>query len=148
MYWSAEVMLSRSERYLWATSRAQSNTTYPGYVSAFLLSGEGQIIKRMFMVPTTTVGGWANAISPAPWSDEYAAMADHPTVYVQMFKMEGRQETEHGVEYTTATRRLFIYHQKSRPEISDLRQNGCSRVPFQLPSLCSPVPAAPSFPAS
>ena len=57
----------------------------------------------MFMVPTITVRGWANQISPAPWSDEYAAMADHPTGYEQMLKMKGRQETEHGVEYTTAT---------------------------------------------
>jgi carboxy-cis,cis-muconate cyclase len=102
MYWSAEVMLSRSERYLWATSRAQQNTTYPGYISAFLLADDGHIVKRMFMVSTTTVGGWANNISPPPWSDEYAAMADHQTGYVQMFKMEGRKETGDGVEYTTA----------------------------------------------
>ncbi|KAK3356414.1 Lactonase, 7-bladed beta-propeller-domain-containing protein [Lasiosphaeria hispida] len=102
LYWSAEVMLSHSGRYLWATARAQRDKSITGYISAFLLGEDGQIIKRMFQIPTTTVGGWANAISPASWSDEYAAMTDYPEGYVQMFKMEGRQETKDGVEYTTA----------------------------------------------
>jgi carboxy-cis,cis-muconate cyclase len=56
----------------------------------------------MFMVPTTTTGGWANAISPAFWSDEYAALADTPDGYVQIWKMEGRDETALGIEYSTA----------------------------------------------
>jgi carboxy-cis,cis-muconate cyclase len=101
-YWSAGVMLSKSGRYLWATARAQNNTDNYGYISAFLLSESGAIVKKMFMVPTTTVGGIANAISPAFWSDEYAAMTDVPTGYVEMFKMEGRKETVDGVEYATA----------------------------------------------
>ncbi|KAK1750373.1 Lactonase, 7-bladed beta-propeller-domain-containing protein [Echria macrotheca] len=102
-YWSAEVMLSPSERYLWATARAQRDTTNHGFISVFLLASDGHIIKEMLRVPTTTVGGWANAISPAIWSDEYAAMTDYPQGYVQMFKLDGKIETEYGIEYTTAT---------------------------------------------
>jgi carboxy-cis,cis-muconate cyclase len=102
-YWSAEVMLAPSGRYVWATSRGKRNTEFYGYISCFLLDSEGMIVKRMFMVPTTTKAGWANAISPAFWNDEYAAMADYPDGYVQIWKMEGKKETENGIEYTTAT---------------------------------------------
>ncbi|KAK4150802.1 Lactonase, 7-bladed beta-propeller-domain-containing protein [Chaetomidium leptoderma] len=101
-YWSAEVMLSPSSRYLWATARTRLNST-TGFVSAFLLSEDGQIVKKLFRVPTTTLGGIANAISPAPWSDEYAAMTDYRKGYVQMWKMEGGKEGREGVvEYSTA----------------------------------------------
>ncbi len=101
-FWSAEVMLSPSERYLWATARARRGASNVGYISAYLLDKDGRIVKQMFRIPTTTTGGIANAISPAPFSDEYAAMTDTPTGYVQMFKMEGRKETDDGVEYATA----------------------------------------------
>ncbi|KAK0615228.1 Lactonase, 7-bladed beta-propeller-domain-containing protein [Bombardia bombarda] len=102
-YWSAEVMLSPSGRYLWATARSQQKADVVGYISVFLLAADGAIVKRMFMVPTTTKGGWANAIRPAFWSDEYAAMTDTPTGYVQIWKLDGPKETEHGVvEYRTA----------------------------------------------
>ena len=106
-YWSAEVMLSSSgggggPRYLWATARGKGNDT-TGFVSVFLLGDDGGIVKRMFRVPTTTGGGMANAISPAFWGDEYAAMTDYPNGYVLMWKMEGRRERGDGlVEYTTA----------------------------------------------
>ena len=95
-------MLSKSSRYLWATARAKTNTGYVGYITAFLLASDGRIVKVMFRVPTTTVGGGANAISPSEFSDEYAAMADWPKGYVEMFKMEGPKTTEHGSDYTTA----------------------------------------------
>jgi carboxy-cis,cis-muconate cyclase len=95
-------MMSPSGRYVWATARAQRNTQYNGYISCFLLAADGAIIKKMFMVPTTTKGGWANAISPAPWSDEYAAMTDLPNGYVQIWKLDGKTETSNGVEYSTA----------------------------------------------
>jgi carboxy-cis,cis-muconate cyclase len=105
-YWSAEVMLSSDNagppRYLWATARGKyDNTT--GFVSVFLLGDDGRIVKRMFRVPTTTKGGIANAVSPAFWGEEYAAMTDYPVGYVLMWKMEGRRERADGlVEYTTA----------------------------------------------
>ncbi len=102
-YWAAEVMLSSDARYLWATTRAQQNTTLYGYISGFLLDDDGTIIKRMFIVPTTTRSGIANAIAPAPWGPAWAAMADFGTGYVQMWRMTGRNETEDGiVEYTSA----------------------------------------------
>lgn len=48
-YWSAEVMLFTNSRlYLWVTTRAQVNTTIPGYIFAFLLDEEGIIVKQMF----------------------------------------------------------------------------------------------------
>ncbi|OIW24645.1 3-carboxy-cis,cis-mucoante lactonizing enzyme [Coniochaeta ligniaria NRRL 30616] len=101
-YWSAEVMLSQDARYLWVTTRAQVNTKVPGYTSAFLLDDEGAIVKRMFRVPTTTVGGMANMISPAPWGCEWAALTDVGVGYVQIWKMKNKTEGRHGTEYATA----------------------------------------------
>lgn len=100
-FWSAEVMLSPSGRYLWATARARTNAT-TGFISAFLVGDDGGIVKKMFRVPTTTLGGWANAINPAPWAEEYAVMTDYPTGYVQVWKMEGPRERGGLVEYTGA----------------------------------------------
>ncbi|KAL2148913.1 hypothetical protein VTH82DRAFT_1599 [Thermothelomyces myriococcoides] len=119
-YWSAEVMLgppvpanpgnashgagagADGGRYLWATARAEEEDAV-GYVSAFLIGHNGGIVKRMFRVPTPTTGGIANAVSPAPWSHEYAAMTDFGTGYVLMWKMEGRKDRDDGlVEYETA----------------------------------------------
>lgn len=101
-YWSAEVMTSPGGEYLWVTARANSNTTRTGYISVFLLAPTGSIAKRMFIVPTTTVGGIANAITPAPWGSEWAAMTDIPSRYVQIWKMTGKTEGEYGTEYTSA----------------------------------------------
>ncbi|KAL8383447.1 hypothetical protein RB595_010579 [Gaeumannomyces hyphopodioides] len=101
-YWSAEVMLSRSARFLWATARAWVNTTNHGYVNGFLLDREGRVVKHMFQERTTTTGGYANAISPAPFGDEWAAMTDVPSGYVQMWRMTGRAETGLGIEYAGA----------------------------------------------
>ncbi|KAK3695879.1 Lactonase, 7-bladed beta-propeller-domain-containing protein [Podospora appendiculata] len=101
-YWSAEVMLSANARFLWATARAQVNTRIPGYISAFLLDEQGAIVKRMFRVPTTTVAGIANAVSPAPWGSEWAALTDVFTGYVQIWKMADKTEGSYGTEYATA----------------------------------------------
>ncbi|KAK3367972.1 Lactonase, 7-bladed beta-propeller-domain-containing protein [Podospora didyma] len=100
-YWSAEVMLSPSGRYLWATARAQRGTAIVGYISVYLLAADGAIVKRMMQVPTTTTGGWANAITPAFWSDEYAALADTPKGYVEVWKLSDPTTTADGVEYAT-----------------------------------------------
>lgn len=117
-YWSAEVMLSQPKaegkgtpKYLWATARAwpgnkgdgTENEPHPGFISAFRLGGEtgDQITERLCRVPTTTLNGIANAISPAPWSEDWAAMTDIGTGYVQMWRME-RTEREDGVVRTTA----------------------------------------------
>ncbi|EAQ84227.1 hypothetical protein CHGG_10631 [Chaetomium globosum CBS 148.51] len=101
-YWSAEVMLSASGRYLWASARAKEEVD-TGFVAVFLVGADGGIVKKMFRVPTTTRGGKANAVSPAFWDDEYAAMTDYGEGYVLMWRMEGRRERADGlVEYSTA----------------------------------------------
>jgi carboxy-cis,cis-muconate cyclase len=101
-YWSAEVMLSASRRYLWASARAKEAED-TGFVAVFLMGDDGGIVKRMFRVPTTTKGGKANAVSPAFWGDEYAAMTDFGEGYVLMWRMEERRERVDGlVEYETA----------------------------------------------
>ena len=95
-------MLSASGRYLWATARPSPSSSWTGYVACFLLADDGNMVRPMFRIPTTEAGGAAEAVSPAPWSDEYAAMAHHPGGYVEVLKMEGRRETGQGVEYASA----------------------------------------------
>ncbi|KAL2196975.1 Lactonase, 7-bladed beta-propeller-domain-containing protein [Corynascus similis CBS 632.67] len=121
-YWSAEVMLGppvsftgsgnsidnkegarvTGGRYLWATARAKDDDAV-GYVSVFLVGADGGIVGRMLRVPTTTRGGIANAVIPAPWNHEYAAMTDYPKGYVLLWKLDGRRERADGlVEYRNA----------------------------------------------
>lgn len=69
-------MLSPNSRYLWVTTRAQVDTTVPVYMSAFLLDEEDVIVKQVLRVQTTTVGGIAHMISPAPWGDGWTALTD------------------------------------------------------------------------
>jgi carboxy-cis,cis-muconate cyclase len=68
-FWSAEAMISASNKYLWASTRAQVNTNRTGYISCFELDRNGHIRKQLFMVPTTTIGDIANQVSPDPFSD-------------------------------------------------------------------------------
>lgn len=117
-YWSAEVMLSADARYLWATARAQNNTAIPGYINAFLLDDEGRVVKRMFRVETTTVGGIGNMIAPAPWGVEWAAMTDVGTGYVQMWRMKDGKEGRYGMEYGNAEAVARV----------DIRDGGCCAV--------------------
>ncbi|RYP05148.1 hypothetical protein DL764_004002 [Monosporascus ibericus] len=99
-YWAAEVALSPSGRYLWASTRAHAASEV-GYLSMFELDADGAVVPAgrpgsgagpwgkgpLFIVPTTTPGGIANSVSPAPWSDEFVAMTDFRTGYVQIWKM-------------------------------------------------------------
>ncbi|KAK8030178.1 putative carboxy-cis-cis-muconate cyclase [Apiospora rasikravindrae] len=109
-YWSAEVMLSEggNPKYLWATARAwtRNDTIAPhaGFISVFGLDeeGGGEIRGELFRVPTTTLNGGANAISPAPWSEEWAAMTDIGTGYVQMWRIERTTDENGAVTSTTA----------------------------------------------
>lgn len=41
-------------------------------------------------------------ISPVPWCNEWAALTDIGTEYLQIWKMRGKEEGRHGTEYTTA----------------------------------------------
>jgi carboxy-cis,cis-muconate cyclase len=75
IFWSDDVALSASNKFLYATSR-NMNGTNPGHISAFSLSKSGAIQKQLFLSPTTTSGGAANAPAPAPWSDRFVALTD------------------------------------------------------------------------
>lgn len=78
------------------------NSNNTGFISAFLLDRGGEVVKRMFRVPTTTLGGIANAVSPAPWGSEWAAMTDYSKGYVQVWRMIGKKMGVYGVEYSSA----------------------------------------------
>ncbi|KAK8078777.1 hypothetical protein PG994_002584 [Apiospora phragmitis] len=112
-YWSAEVMLSfvqrpdtQSPKYLWATARAWPGNGHTGFISAFGLDGEsGQVREQLFRVPTTTKNGIANAVAPAPWSEDWAAMTDVGTGYVQMWHIEPATSNEETGEVMTTTAR-------------------------------------------
>jgi carboxy-cis,cis-muconate cyclase len=125
LFWSAEVMLSPSGRYLWASTRVmdgqrlgavegnEGDSTLTGYMTAFLLDGDGAVVRRMFRVPTTSPATaraegvekrMTNQVSPAFWSDEFVAVTDYPEGFVEVWKMEGRREGRDGlVEYTGAS---------------------------------------------
>lgn len=93
-YWSAEVMLSTSSHYLFATARAEQKTNRTGYISCFELDGDGAISQQLFMVPTTTINGIANAVSPAPFDDRWFALTDVGQGYVQIWRIDEVQGEE------------------------------------------------------
>ena len=93
-YWSAEVMLSHSNILLWASARASTDTDYVGYISCFELRSDGKIRELLFMEPTTTTGGIANQVSPAPFSDEWMALSDFPRGYVEIWQVMNLREWE------------------------------------------------------
>ncbi|TVY75964.1 Carboxy-cis,cis-muconate cyclase [Lachnellula suecica] len=98
-YWSDEVALSFSNNYLWATSRAR-NTTNTGYISAFSLSSNGSIATQLFLTPTSSSGGQANAVAPSTFSDEFVALTDSATGFVEVWKL--------GAENASAVARVDI----------------------------------------
>jgi carboxy-cis,cis-muconate cyclase len=62
-YWSDRVALSYGNNYLWATSCARSANN-AGYISAFSLAAEGNIIAQIFLNATTSNGETANSVAP------------------------------------------------------------------------------------
>jgi carboxy-cis,cis-muconate cyclase len=65
-----------SPSYLLAETRSRT-TSLPGYVSAFALDpATGAIAEQLFLLPTTSSGGSANAVSPADFSEDYFAIID------------------------------------------------------------------------
>ncbi|KAH7323491.1 carboxy-cis,cis-muconate cyclase [Rhexocercosporidium sp. MPI-PUGE-AT-0058] len=93
-YWSAEVMLSHSNRLLWASARANRDTDYVGYISCFSLAEDGKIKELLFIQPTTTTGGIANQVSPSPFSDDWMALSDFPRGYVEIWQVRNLREGE------------------------------------------------------
>lgn len=96
-YWAGEVLFShpasnstssKSPQYLLAATRSRT-TSIPGYVSAFALDATtGAITEQLFLLPTTASGGSANAVSPAGFSEDYFAIADSGSDFIEMWKIE------------------------------------------------------------
>ena len=97
-------MHSPSGRYLWATSRGQRGTKYNAYVSCFLLGDDGAIVKKMFMIASSSGGVTSNAITPAFWSDEYAVFTEATNGKIDILKLGGSTTGKQGLEYKTADR--------------------------------------------
>jgi hypothetical protein len=68
----------------------QSAPSQPGYINAILLTplaeqenpqerrqvGSGFPLRRLFQLATTSSGGLANTVSPAPWGNDFFALTD------------------------------------------------------------------------
>ncbi|RSL55216.1 hypothetical protein CEP54_009483 [Fusarium duplospermum] len=95
-YWADEVLLSipakgGSPKHLIAATRSRT-TGVPGYVAAFSLdSKSGGIIEQLFLQSTTGSGGSANAVSPAPFSEDYFAITDSGENFVEVWKIEKKK---------------------------------------------------------
>ncbi|KAK7743979.1 hypothetical protein SLS62_010394 [Diatrype stigma] len=85
MYRSDVCSLSRSGRYLFATSRANS-FDLQGYVSAFRLRECGSVERQLCLQPTPTSGGHSNAVAPCDWSDEWLALTDDQEGWVEIYR--------------------------------------------------------------
>ncbi|KAK0488436.1 hypothetical protein IW261DRAFT_1439355 [Armillaria novae-zelandiae] len=85
-HWADEVQVSANENYLWATTRSRE-TGETGYLSVLSLSENGSISSQLFITPTTTSGGTANAISPASFSEEFAAITDTSVGFVEIWRL-------------------------------------------------------------
>jgi carboxy-cis,cis-muconate cyclase len=64
--------------------RAEEKTNLTGWISYFQPNDAGAIQEKLFMVPTTSINGIANAIAPAPFNDEWVALTDYRIGYVQI----------------------------------------------------------------
>lgn len=75
-------------KYLFATVRSRTSAD-PGFVAAYSLdSTTGAIRGPLFIVPTTGSGGASNSITPAPFSEEYFAIADAQGNFIEVWKLE------------------------------------------------------------
>ncbi|KAI1754275.1 carboxy-cis,cis-muconate cyclase [Xylaria castorea] len=86
-YWADEVSLSRNNKYLWATNRAR-DTSRKGYISAFKLSPAGEIMSQLFLLETSTSGGFANSVAASPFDDSIAALTDNSTGFLEIWHVD------------------------------------------------------------
>lgn len=78
-----------SPKYLIAATRSRT-TTIPGYVSAFALDTDtGAITSQIFLLETTGSGGSANAVSPAKFSEEFFAITDSGSNFIEVWEIDG-----------------------------------------------------------
>ncbi|KAF2252018.1 3-carboxy-cis,cis-mucoante lactonizing enzyme [Trematosphaeria pertusa] len=94
-YWADEALFSipggnvsgTSPKYLITGTRSRS-TNATGYISAFALDAStGAISEQLFLVPSTASGGAANAVSPAPFSEQYFAITDSGSNFIEVWKI-------------------------------------------------------------
>lgn len=88
-YWADEVQFSVSTNgtpsYMYAATRSRT-TTIPGYVSAFSIdTSTGAIIEQLFLTETTGSGGSANSVTAAPFGEEYFAITDSGSSFVEVW---------------------------------------------------------------
>ncbi|OJD28909.1 carboxy-muconate cyclase [Diplodia corticola] len=86
-YWSDDVAVAASGDFLWASARSRDETK-PGYISGYTLSSTGAILKQVFLTNTTTSGGSANAVTPAPFGNEFVALTDTQEEFLQVWKRD------------------------------------------------------------
>jgi carboxy-cis,cis-muconate cyclase len=99
-YWADEVMFSIPPvstnasstsspypRYLITGTRSRTPSS-PGYISAFALdASSGAITSQLFLTPSSASGGMANAVAPAPFSEQYFAITDSGAKSVEVWKI-------------------------------------------------------------
>jgi carboxy-cis,cis-muconate cyclase len=88
-YWADEVNFSVNSSgtpsYMYAATRSRT-TTIPGYISAFSIDTEtGAIHEQLFLKETTGSGGSANSVTAAPFGEEYFAITDSGSNFVEMW---------------------------------------------------------------
>ncbi|KAF2177129.1 3-carboxy-cis,cis-mucoante lactonizing enzyme [Zopfia rhizophila CBS 207.26] len=106
-YWADEALFSipgtnsstGSPKYLITGTRSRS-TNSTGYVSAFSLdSSTGAITEQLFLLPSTGSGGSANAVSPSPFSEEYFAITDSGSNFIERWRIDGDAATAWAVAH-------------------------------------------------
>jgi len=90
-YWADEVQFSVNSSgtpsYMYAATRSKT-TTIPGYVSAFSIDTEtGAIKEQLFLTETTGSGGSANSVTAAPFGEEYFAITDSGSSFVEIWQI-------------------------------------------------------------
>ncbi|KAI1363416.1 3-carboxy-cis,cis-mucoante lactonizing enzyme [Xylaria arbuscula] len=85
MYRSDVCTLTKSGRYLFATSRANS-FDLQGYIAAFRLRECGSIEEQICLNPTPTSGGHSNAVAPCDWSEEWLAITDDQEGWIEIYR--------------------------------------------------------------
>ena len=70
-----------------AATRSPTTTT-PGYVSAFSIdTTTGAVISQLFLTETTGSGGSANSVTSAPFGEEYFALIDSGSNFVEVWQI-------------------------------------------------------------